>query len=111
MTTVRTLQPAVLQTIIDAVTGTGAGLTFGLPVRACVLAWQTSFGVAPAAVSITIEVSLDNVAWTVIDTSTAVGGEVRTIDTPTAAIFVRANVGTNTGSPAVTVTIIAKPVD
>lgn len=111
MTQVKTLQPAVKETLIDAVAGTGASNTFGLPARPCYLAWQTSFDVNPAAVSITIEVSLDAVVWTVIDTSTAVGGEVRTIDPPTAAIFVRANVGTNTGDKDVTVQIIAKPAD
>ena len=94
--------------LIDAVAGTGAGDTFALPVRSVVLAWQTAFDVNPAAVSITLEVSIDGVAWTVLDTSTVVGGEVRTIQDVTAALFIRANVGTNTGDKTVTVTLVAK---
>lgn len=102
------LQIGVLETILNAITGTGASDTFALPSRLVALAWQTSFDVAPAAVSITIQVSLDGLSWTTIDTSTAVGGETRTIASSTAARFVRANVGTNTGNRAVTLTLIAK---
>jgi len=104
----KTLLIGVKQTLIDAVTGTGASSTFALPTRACILAWQTSFDTAPSGVSITIDVSLDGLVWTTIDTSTATGGEVRTIATPTAALFIRANVGTNTGNKHVTVVIVAK---
>lgn len=102
------IEPGKIVTIINAVAGVAAGLTFALPNRSCVLAWQTSFDVAPAAANITLRVSNDGVVWTVLDTSTAVGGEVRTISTPTAALFVSANVVTNTGNKTVTVTLMAK---
>jgi hypothetical protein len=108
MAQTKTLLIGVKQLILDAVTGTGASALFGLPSRACFLAWQTSFDVNPAAVSITVRVSLDGVSWTVIDTSTAVGGETRTIDLPTAAFFVDVNVATNTGDRAVSVNMVAK---
>lgn len=98
----------VVQTIINVVTGTGASSTFALPARTSTLTWQTSFDSAPSGVSITLQVSIDGTNWTTIDTSTATAGEVRTISAPTAAPFVRANVGTNTGDKAVTVTIVAK---
>lgn len=95
--------------LLTAITVTGAGAAFALPAKSVVLSWQASYDVAPAAVSITLEVSIDGVLWTVLDTTTAVGGEVRTIANPTSAIFVRVNVGTNTGSRAATVIIVAKP--
>lgn len=102
------ISPGKLVTLINAVTGTGAGSVFALPARACALTWQTSFDVNPAAVSITIRVSLDGLVWTVLDTSTAVGGEVRVITGATSALFIDANVVTNTGNRAVTVTLAAK---
>lgn len=94
--------------IMDAQTATGAGDDFALPARASVLTWQTSFDVNPDAVNITIRVSIDGVVWTVIDTSTAVAGEVRTIADVTSAVFVDANLVTNTGGHEVTITIVAK---
>lgn len=108
MAIVKTLMLGVKATILSARTGTGASNTFGLPTRAAILAWQTSFDIAPAAVNITVRVSLDGIVWTVIDTSTDVNGEIRTIATPTAAIFVDVNVVTNTGDREVTVVMIAK---
>ena len=47
--------------------------------------------------NIDIDVSIDGINWTTIDTSTNTAGEVRTIPDYTAAMFVRANVNTNTG--------------
>lgn len=102
---------AVLITLINAVNVTGAGSTFALPNNLVSLVWQTAFDTAPSGVSITLEVSLDNVNWTTIDTSTATIGEVRTITNSTSAAFIRANVGTNTGNKHVTVTLIAKPIN
>lgn len=95
-------------TIMSEKTATGAGSVFSLPSRSCVLAWQTSFDVNPDAVNITLRVSIDGLVWTVLDTSTAVAGEVRTVDVPTAAIFVDANLVTNTGGHKVTVVLVAK---
>jgi len=97
-----------LLTIINARVGTGASDTFALPSRTCILTWQTTFDVAPAVIDIDIDVSLDGTAWTTIDTSTAVGGEVRVIAAATGALFIRAIVNTNTGNRAVTLTLVAK---
>lgn len=102
------ISPVKPVNLLTARTGTGASAVFALPARACVLAWQTSFDVNPSVVNITIRVSLDTAVWTVLDTSTAVGGEVRTITVPTAALFIDANVVTNTGNRAVTVLLVAK---
>lgn len=102
------LSPGLVETLVAAVTTTGAKTIFALPARACVLAWQTSFNEAPSAIDIDLEVSIDGVVFTVLDTSTAVGGEARTIAEVTAAQFVRVNVITNTGSKELTVTLIAK---
>lgn len=100
---------AVRIALLTAITGTGASSTFALPNKLGSIVWQTSFNINPSVVSITLEVSLDQVAWTIIDTSTAVAGEVRTITNSTAAPFIRANVGTNTGNRQVTVTLEVKP--
>lgn len=99
---------AVKVLFLTARTGTGASNTFALPARTCTLTWQTSFDIAPAAVNITIRVSIDGINWTVIDTSTATAGEVRTIAAPTSALFVDANVVTNTGNRQVTLAVVAK---
>lgn len=111
MSVVTQILRSVVCTLINAVTGTGAGSKFALPSELCSLAWQTSFDAAPSGVSITLEVSIDGLVWTIIDTSTATAGEVRTITNSTAAAFIRANVGTNSGSKAVTVVIIAKSIN
>lgn len=108
MSITRMLLIGIPATILDAITATGAGTTFALPNRSVVLAWQSSFDVNPAAVNITLRVSIDGVSWTVLDTTTTVGGETRTISAPTAARFVDVNVVTNTGSRAATVSLIAK---
>ena len=99
---------AVPVIVLNARTGTGASATFGLPTRLTLLSYQTSFNVAPAVIDIDIDISIDGINWTTIDTTTAVGGEVRTITNPTAALFVRANVITNTGNRQVTLTLVAK---
>lgn len=95
-------------TLLNAITVTGAGSAFALPARACVLAWQLSYDVNPSAIDIDLEISMDGLSWTVLDTSTAVGGEFRDIDQLTAAVFIRVIVNTNTGARAATVLLIAK---
>lgn len=102
------LNIAVPITILNARTGTGASNTFALPTRACILEWETSFDIAPGAIDIDIDVSMDNVLWTTIDNSTAVGGETQVIADPTAALFIRANVKINTGNRKVTLMMVAK---
>jgi hypothetical protein len=102
------LRIGVPETILSATAGTGDTTVYALPARSCVLAWQTSFDTAPSGVSITIQVSIDGTNFTTLDTSTATAGEVRTISTVTSALFIKANVGTNTGNKKVTITLIAK---
>jgi hypothetical protein len=102
------LQPGLPLTVVDAITTTGAKDVFALPARACLLAWQTSFNIAPGTFNATLQVSIDGVSFTTLDTSTAVGGETRTIDTPTAAVFGRINVVTNDTNKELTVVVIAK---
>lgn len=96
-------------TLLNAITVTGAGPTFALPTRACVVSWQTSFDVNPSAVNITLRVSNDGLVWTVLDTTTAVGGELRSVSTPFAAMAMDVNVVTNTGTRAATVVAVLKP--
>lgn len=98
----------VVVELISARLGTGVGGIFSLPTRACVIGWQTSFDEDPDAVSITLEVSIDETVWKVLDTSTVVGGELRFITTFISARFIRANVGTNTGNKLVTVLLLIK---
>lgn len=102
------IQISVPSTIIDARLGTGVSPTFVLPVRTTILTWQTSFDVNPSVVNITLQVSIDGISWTTIDTTTAVGGETRVISAATSATFIRANVVTNTGNRHVTVLLVAK---
>ena len=97
-----------LFTALLARIGAGVSDIFALQTRTVYITWQTTFDVNPAAVNITLEVSLDAVNWTVVDTTTAVGGEVRVISPPFSAAFIRANVVTNTGDRAVTLTLLAK---
>ena len=99
---------AVPLNLLDARIGTGVSDTIALPTRLALLTWQTSFDVAPAVIDIDIDISLDGVIWTTIDTSTNVSGEVRTITNPSAAVFIRANVNTNTGNRQVTLILIGK---
>ena len=94
-------------TLLSAVTATGASATFALPTRSVYIGWQTSYDVNPDAVNITLRVSLDGIKWTVLDTTTVVAGEFRTVG-PTAARFVDVNVVTNTGGHQITVQLIAK---
>jgi hypothetical protein len=53
---------------------------------------------------------MDNSNWTTIDTSTAVGGEVRTVSAPTSAPFIRTRISALTigSGTTLTTTVIAK---
>ena len=70
--------------------------------------WQTIFGTAPSAVSIVLQTALDDVDahYQTIDTSTAVGGEARSVSGVNAK-FIRAKLVTNTGGAGITVQILA----
>ena len=104
----RLILKAVPVKLLDGVTAVAAGSTFALPVRASYLEWQAAYDVAPDAVNITLRVSIDGVVWTILDTTTATGGETRLATSPVGALFVDANVVTNTGGHKITVTLVAK---
>lgn len=104
-----TLFAAISKNLFDAAAASIANsISYGLPVRATIVTWQTSFGSAPASCTILLQGSNDNVTWNTIDTSTAVGGEIRTITT--AVTFVRARINAISGGAEVTVSLIAKVV-
>ena len=96
-------------TIVNADTVAEAKTAFALPARTVVIGWQTSWPVNPGAVDIALQVAMDEAGpWTEIDATTQVAGEFRTIEIPTAARFIRADVDTNTGGAEITVQIICK---
>lgn len=102
---------AVQVTLLSAIVATGRSGIFALPNNLVSLVWQTSYNSAPSGTSVTLDVSLDGVNWTTIDTSTDTSGEVRVVPSSTAAPFISVNFGTNTGGKALTVTLMAKPIN
>lgn len=88
----------------------GNSSSFALPARTVVLTWQIVLPVAPNAISVVLQVSMDNTNWTTIDTSTATGGEVRTVEIPTSAAFIRTRVDSLTigSGTTITTTVIGK---
>jgi len=99
-------------TLLNAAAATGAGAEFAVPVipaggLASNFTWQTVVTGSPASISTTLEGSNDGTNWTVLDTSTATTGEVRSIaNTPVA--FIRANLGTLTGGTSPKVSVIVQ---
>lgn len=90
-----------------AAAATGASLAYALPARAGSIVWQTFFGTNPAAVQIDFEASLDGTHWDAIDSSTVVGGEVRTFATVGGKQF-RINIISITGGAAVSVWVTSQ---
>ena len=70
--------------------------------------WQTIFGSAPSAISITLQAAIDDVDahYQTIDTSTNTVGEARSV-TAVNAKFLRAKLTSITGGSGVTVQILA----
>jgi hypothetical protein len=70
--------------------------------------WQTLYGSAPSAVSIALQVALQDVdvQYQTIDSSTATAGESRSVSGVNAK-FIRAKVTSITGGSGVTVQILA----
>lgn len=90
----------------NAVAAPVNGAEFALPTTfAKYLSWTTFFASAPTAVSVTLEISNDKVVWNTLDTTTALGGETRTIS-PTAAAFIRARKASQPDGGALTVTLV-----
>lgn len=82
------------------------GDSFALPGLACQLSWQTVYASTPDAVSVKIQVSLNNTDWVTLDTTTVVTGDVKTLII--SAPFVRARIESATSGTTVTVLAIAK---
>lgn len=110
MSLVTQILKSVQITLFSAVTATGRSSTYALPPQLVSIVWQTSYNSAPSGTSVTLDVSLDGVNWTTIDTSTNTSGEVRTVTNSTAAPFISVNFGTNTGGKALTVTLECKAI-
>ena len=79
----------------------------GFPENGRTLRWQTIFGSAPSAVSVTLQTAMNDsdTQYTTIDTSTATTGEARTV-TGVRGNFVRAKVSSITGGSGVTVQVL-----
>jgi hypothetical protein len=75
----------------------------GLPDQGHTVRWQTIFGTAPSAVSISLQGAAADVAseYFTVDTTTAVAGEARTV-IGVRARFLRVIVNTSTGGAALT---------
>jgi hypothetical protein len=80
----------------------------GLPSQSRSIVWQTIYGSAPSAVSITLQSAMNDVdaQYQTIDTSTAIAGESRTV-TNVNAKFLRAKLTSITGGSGVTVQILS----
>jgi hypothetical protein len=97
----------IRNTIFNAIpSGTTTSDIRAMPARASLLTWQTVFGTNPDAINIVIEASLDNDNWDIIDTSTDVSGEIRSI--ATGAPFIRARIVSITGGDDISVFAICK---
>ena|SRR5438093_8090582 len=94
--------------LLDALVSTSdtKGASFALPSSSSkkMLTWQTYFATtAPGAVSIQLQVALEDTdaLYSVLDTSTSVDGETRSVD-PQSALFVRARQVSRTGASSYT---------
>ena len=74
-----TLNLTVPHVLLDAEDGTSD--VFACPVRTTTITWQTIFDPEPGSAEVSLEGSLDGETFDILDTSTEVAGEVRTINT------------------------------
>lgn len=108
MSTTEMLLHGVPVKVFDVATAAiGASVARALPARAGSIVWQTFFGTNPGAVQIDFEASLDGSHWDAIDSSTVVGGEVRTFAT-VGGVFFRINVVSITGGVGISVWVTAQ---
>lgn len=104
------LDPEAVNTLLNAVTGTGVGIGYGAPIskvggRFTAFSWQTIMAGTFTAIGVEIDGSNDGVNWTKIDASTNVSGETRAVVNFPCA-FLRANVTAYTGGTSVTVLLV-----
>lgn len=101
------MSPGVIARSFDTAAVTvGAGTSFNLPLSSNQLSWGYTFSVNPASITVQLQVSFDNSTFVTIDSSTAVGGDLRTVYT--AAPYVRLNISASSGGTAITGTLVAK---
>lgn len=97
--------------LMDAIAAVAASESdhLALPDRTTTLTWQTFFGTAPASCTFKLWGSLDDsLGYSVIDTSTVVGGEVRTLDTNVKFVYVELDAVS--GGADVSVLLVAKDI-
>jgi hypothetical protein len=81
---------------------------YALPDRSTTLTWQTFFGTDPASCTFKLWGSLDGVTFSIIDTSTVVIGEIRTVNTNVKFIYVELDA--ISGGASVSVLLVAKDI-
>jgi len=80
---------------------------YALPDRSTTLTWQTFFGTNPASCTFKLWGSLDGVTFVIIDTSTVITGDLKTVVTNVKFVYVELDAVT--GSPDdVSVLLVAK---
>lgn len=92
----------------NTATTPATGTTYALPSITLSCTWQTIYTVAPASITVQLKTSNDNSSFSIVDTSTTVGGEIRTINT--SARFIQARINASSGGSGATVTINCLPV-
>jgi hypothetical protein len=92
------------QTLLAAVTVTGAGTTRQPGFAYKNHTWNTVITGSPTTVSVTLEGSIDGTNWFVLDTSTSTSNEMRHV-TNKPVTYLRANLGTLSGGSTPTVTV------
>lgn len=80
----------------------------GFPENGRTVRWQTIFGSAPSAVSVVLQTAMvdADAQYSTVDTSTATGGEARTL-TGVRGNFIRAKISSITGGSGITVQVLA----
>lgn len=100
----------ISRTSLSAVSG-GAG-TIGTAFTAppggdaALVTWVTSYSAPPASVTMLLQASLDNSTWFTLDSSTAVGGELRSIIS--SASFFRCNISAVSGAVNKTCSLVLR---
>ncbi len=79
----------------------------GFPENGRTIRWQTLFGTSPTSVSITLQTAMTDAdaQYQTVDTSTATGGEARTV-TGVRGNFIRAKVSSISGGGGVIVQVL-----
>lgn len=79
----------------------------GIPNNGRTITWQTIYGTAPSAISVTLQTAMTDVdaQYATVDTSTATAGETRTVNN-LRANFIRAKVSSITGGSGITVQLL-----